>query len=53
MIFVSLCAIAALLIYILGYTVGKLTAEAKIQEQRNEMQLNEKESDPYDELYKQ
>ena len=53
MIFVAICAIAALAFYGMGFYIGKLYAEQKIQEQRKEMQIDEdKEVDPLDELFK-
>lgn len=53
MIFVAVCAIAALAFYGMGFYIGKLYAEQKICEQRKEMQIDEfKEVDPLDELFK-
>jgi hypothetical protein len=53
MIFVALCAIAALACYGMGFYIGKLYAEQKIHEQRKEMQIDEdKEVDLLDELFK-
>ena len=53
MIFVAICAIAALAFYGIGFYIGKLYAEQKIHEQRKEMQIDEfKEVDPLDELFK-
>ena len=54
MIFVAVCAIAALAFYGIGFYIGKLYAEQKIHEQREEMGIDEeKEEDPYDVFYKQ
>jgi hypothetical protein len=54
MIFVALCAIAALACYGMGFYIGKLYAEQKIHEQREEMGIDDyKEVDPYDVFYKE
>ena len=53
MIFVAVCAIAALAFYGIGFYIGMLYAGQKIHEQREQMGLDgEKESDPYDIFYK-
>ncbi len=53
--FMILFAITALTGYILGYFVGRLTAEQEFKEKRRELGLDEeeKEADPYDALFKQ
>ena len=54
MIFVVVCAIAALAFYGIGFYIGVLYAEQKIHEQREEMGIDDyKEVDPYDVFYKE
>ena len=48
---VLVCAASALAGYILGYFVGKWTAEQDLEEKRSQLGLDEEE-DPYDELFK-
>jgi hypothetical protein len=53
MFIVLLFSSTCLASYVLGYIIGKCTAENEIQEQRKEMQIDEdKEVDPLDELFK-
>ena len=54
MIFIAICALAALSFYGIGFYIGYKYAEQKIHEQRKEMQIDDfKEVDPLDELFKQ
>lgn len=54
MIFVAVCAIAALVFYGIGFYIGRLFGREEIIEKRQEMGIDEeKEEDPYDVFYKQ
>ena len=50
--FVIFFALSSLCGYILGYFVGRCTAEQEFEECRKEMQIDEKEGDPFYDLFK-
>ena len=43
----------ALACYIIGYNVGKYTAEEDIRRKRDEMAIDEDHEDPWNELFKE
>lgn len=45
-------ALASLTGYIIGYLLGRFTAEQEIQERRFELGLDEEPEDAWDELFK-
>lgn len=54
MIFVAICALAALIFYGMGFYIGMLTGREQVIEKRQEMGIDEeKEEDPYDVFFKQ
>lgn len=46
-------ALAALAGYIIGYLLGRFTAEQEIQERRSELGIDEEPEDAWDELFKE
>lgn len=46
-------ALASLTGYIIGYLLGRFTAEQEIQERRSELGLDEEPEDAWDELFKE
>jgi hypothetical protein len=49
--FIIFCSVTALAGYVFGYSVGKWTAEAEVEEKRTELGLNDNTEDEY-ELFK-
>lgn len=52
MLLILFFSASALCTYTLGYLVGKWTTEQKVEQARQEMQIDDGEADPYDELFK-
>ena len=55
MIFVAICALAALIFYGMGFYIGRLFGQEEIIKKRQEMGFDEEkeEEDPYDVFFKQ
>ena len=45
--------LASLTGYIIGYLLGRFTAEQELQERRSELDLDEEPEDAWDELFKE